>query len=29
VLDKLYRLAPKFATDFIGKMMKRELKKQH
>jgi len=24
-LDKLYRLAPKFATNFIGKMMKKSL----
>jgi len=25
-LDKLYRLAPKFATNFIGKMMKKQLR---
>ncbi len=28
-LDKLYRFAPKFATVFIGKMMKKTLKQQH
>lgn len=28
-LDKLYRLAPQFATNFIGKMMSKTLKQQH
>jgi len=29
ILDKLYRLASKFATNFIGIMMKKRRKAQH